>query len=133
MASAWSLLLPPHSALHFTDILRNDIRRCRIPRSLLFLSPSACCGARFRLTLLNHRGLLLSLMGWVKKCRGGRGMRREGGRRRVESEFALQLDRLPCGLYSGSPPSHLREQSLNQRREGQRSPGIREKYPDRIP
>ncbi|KAI4341213.1 hypothetical protein MLD38_025964 [Melastoma candidum] len=58
MASALSSsLLPPHSALCFTDILRNDTRRFRIPKSLLALSPSACCGARFRPTLLNHRGL----------------------------------------------------------------------------
>ncbi|KAI4341212.1 hypothetical protein MLD38_025963 [Melastoma candidum] len=55
--SSSSSLLPPHSALRFTDILRNDTRRFRIPKSLLALSPSACCGARFRPTLLNHRGL----------------------------------------------------------------------------
>ncbi|KAI4330575.1 hypothetical protein MLD38_028852 [Melastoma candidum] len=57
MASSSSSLLPPHSAIRFADIFRNDTRRFRIPRSVLALSPSACCGARFRPTLLNHRGL----------------------------------------------------------------------------
>ncbi|KAI4370983.1 hypothetical protein MLD38_019267 [Melastoma candidum] len=71
-SAASSSLLPPHAT-----------RRFPIPRSHLALTPSACCDACFRPTLLNLRGLPLSPVGlgqggqrwtWDEK-----GRRKKGG------------------------------------------------------